>query len=133
MFRTFFSHVAFCERREICIRTALGAAQSRVVRLLLIESLLLGLSAGAVGRALAAVALHLFALYGPEELIRGPQPAMNFWVLLFSLALSLATSLVFGLAPAIAISRVDLAESLKERSRGSDRAPARTTPIPRGV
>ena len=106
-------------RREISIRTALGAAQSRVIRLLLIESLLLGLSAGAVGTALAAVALHLFALYGPEELIRGTQPAMNFWVLLFSLALSIATSLLFGLAPALAISRVDLAESLKEGSRGS--------------
>jgi putative ABC transport system permease protein len=106
-------------RREISIRATLGAARSRVVRLLLIESLLLALSAGAVGTALAAGALRLFALYGPEELIRGTQPAMNFWVLLFSLALSIATSLVFGLAPALAISRVNLAESLKEGSRGS--------------
>src|SRR6516225_6398268 len=106
-------------RREISIRAALGAAQSRVVRLLLVESSLLGLSAGAVGSALAAIALRLFALYGPEELIRGTQPAMNFWVLLFSLALSIATSLLFGLAPALAISRINLAESLKEGSRGS--------------
>lgn len=67
-----------------------------------------------MGTAPAAVALHAFALYGPEELIRGTQPAMNFWVLLFSLVLSIATSLVFGLAPALAVSRVDLAESLKE-------------------
>jgi len=106
-------------RREVSIRAALGAARSRLVRLLLIESMLLALSAGAVGAALASVGLRLFALYGPEELIRGTQPAMNLWVLLFSLTLSIATSLLFGLAPALATSRVDLAESLKEGSRGS--------------
>jgi putative ABC transport system permease protein len=106
-------------RREISIRAALGAARSGIVGLLLIESLLLALSAGALGTALAAGGLRLFALYGPEELIRGMQPAMNSWVLLFSLALSVVTSILFGLAPALAISRVNLAESLKEGSRGS--------------
>jgi putative ABC transport system permease protein len=104
-------------RREISIRAALGAARRRVMRLLLIESMLLALSAGALGAALAGVGLRLFALYGPEDLIRSTQPAMNLWVLLFSLALSIVTSLLFGLAPALAISRVDLAASPR-RTRG---------------
>ncbi len=106
-------------RREISIRTALGAGRSRIIRLLLTESLLLALTAGALGTAIAAGALRLFAIYGPEELIRGTQPAMNPWVLLFSVALSIASSVLFGLAPALAISQADLAESLKEGSRGS--------------
>ena len=91
-------------RREMSIRAALGAGRSRVVRLLLAESLLLALSAGALGVALAAGALALFARYGPEELIRGTQPSMNPWVLVFSFALSIATSVLFGLAPALAVS-----------------------------
>jgi putative ABC transport system permease protein len=106
-------------RREIRIRAALGAGRGRVVRLLLTESLLLASSAGVTGAALAAYALHLFALYGPEDLIRGTQPSMNVWVMLFSIGLSIGTSALFGLAPALASSRVDLAESLKEVSRGS--------------
>jgi len=106
-------------RRELSIRAALGAARDRLIRLLLTESLLLALSAGALGTALAAGALRLFARYGPEELILGTQPSVNSWVLLFSFGLSIATSILFGLLPALAISRIDLAESLKEGSRGS--------------
>lgn len=106
-------------RREISIRAALGAGRGRVVRLLLTESLVLALLAGLLGTALALYALHLFALYGPEGLIRGTQPSMNLWVMFFSMAISVGASVVFGLAPALAISRVDLAESLKEGSRGS--------------
>jgi putative ABC transport system permease protein len=61
-----------------------------------------------------ADAIYSFGRFRPRA-----QATVNFWVLLFSLALSIATSLLFGLAPALAISRIDLAKSLKEGSRGS--------------
>ena len=105
--------------RELGIRAALGAARVRLLRLLLTESLLLGSTAGVAGAVLAFWALRLFALDGPEGLIRGSQPSMNGWVMFFSIAVSLIASVLFGLAPALAISRVDLAGSLKEGSRGS--------------
>ncbi|PYT16948.1 MAG: hypothetical protein DMG59_09015 [Acidobacteria bacterium] len=109
-------------RKEISIRAVLGAPRVRIVRLLLTESLLLALIAGAVGSLLAVYALHLFALYGPAGLIRGTQPSMNGWVMCFSIAVSTGASALFGLVPALTISRVDLAESLKESSRGSTAA-----------
>jgi putative ABC transport system permease protein len=105
--------------REIGIRAALGAAHSRLLRLLLTESLMLALTAGLLGTLLALGALRLFALHGPEDLIRGTQPSLNAWVIFFTIAISVAASVVFGLAPALAVSRVDLAGALKEGSRGS--------------
>ena len=105
--------------RELGIRAALGAARVRLLRLLLTESLLLALAAGSAGTLLAFGALRLFAIHGPEGLIRGTQPSMNGWVMFFSIALSLAATVLFGLAPALAVSRVDVAGSLKEASRGS--------------
>lgn len=106
-------------RREICIRAALGAARGRIVRLLLTESLLLAVVAGLIGILWSFYALHLFARFGPAGLIRGTQPAMNGWVLFFSIALSVSASVLFGLAPTLAASRVDLADSLREGARGS--------------
>lgn len=105
--------------RELGIRSALGAARGLLLQLLLTESLLLALAAGAVGALLAFGALRLFAIHGPEGLIRGTQPAMNGWAMFFSVAVSLAATVLFGLAPALAVSRVDFAGALKEGSRGS--------------
>ncbi len=105
--------------KELGIRAALGAARVRLLRLLLTESLLLGSTAGFVGILLAFWALRFFALHGPADLIRGAQPSMNGWVMFFSIAVSVGSSALFGLAPALAVSRVDLAGSLKEGSRGS--------------
>jgi putative ABC transport system permease protein len=109
-------------RKEISIRAALGATRRRVVRLLLTESLALALAAGGFGVALARYVLHLTALYGPPDLIRGTQPALNLWVVIFAIGLSIAASAIFGIAPALTVSRVDLADSLKEGSRGSTAA-----------
>ncbi len=105
--------------KELGIRAALGAARARLLRLLLTESLFLGSTAGFVGILLAFVALRIFALHGPAGLIRGTQPSMNGWVMFFSIAVSIGASALFGLAPALAVSRVELASSLKEGSRGS--------------
>ena len=110
---------AMARRKEISLRAALGAARSRIVRQLLTESLLLATTAGLAGLAFAFAGLRLYAEFGPRGLIRGTQPDVNAWVLAFSVLLSLAASVVFGLAPALEISRTDLNDALKEGSRGS--------------
>lgn len=110
---------AMVRRREISLRAALGATRGRIVRQLLTESFLLAAAAGLAGLGLALAGLHLYTQFGPRGLIRGTQPEINGWVLAFSILLSMAASVVFGLAPALAISRTDLNDALKEGSRGS--------------
>jgi macrolide transport system ATP-binding/permease protein len=102
-------------RREIAIRLALGASRSRLIRQLLTESIILALSAGALGFAGCARLMQL------SSQMRMPFPmpvAFDFrpdWrVLVLSLALSLITGLVFGLAPALQATKADIGPSLKE-------------------
>jgi putative ABC transport system permease protein len=110
---------AMRRRREIGIRSALGASRFRVIRQLLTESLLLASIAGAVGTLLALYGLHLYAQFGPADLIHGGHPSINAWVMGFSIFVSFAASILFGLAPALETSRIDLTEALKEGARGS--------------
>jgi putative ABC transport system permease protein len=110
---------AMVRRREVSIRAALGAARSRVVRQLLTESLLLSVIAGAAGVLLSMYGLHFYAQSGPRGLIHGTQPELNGWVTAFATLLSVGASAIFGLAPAIETSRMDLTDALKEGSRGS--------------
>jgi predicted permease len=106
-------------RKEISVRLALGAARSRVIGQLLTESLLLAVIASVGGVLLGVFGLHLYTQFGPRDLISGPQPTINGWVLAFSLLLSIAASVVFGLAPAIETSGIDVNDALKESSRRS--------------
>jgi putative ABC transport system permease protein len=110
---------ALKRRREIGIRSALGASRLRVIRQLLTESLLLAFIAGAAGTLLALYGLRLYAQFGPADLIHGARPSINTWVMGFSLFVSIAASMLFGIAPALETSRIDLTEALKEGSRGS--------------
>jgi putative ABC transport system permease protein len=109
---------AMMRKKEMSIRSALGAARGRVVRQLLTESVLLALIAGACGLVLALWGLRLFAQFGPHNLIQGTQPAINGWVMAFTMLLSIGASMIFGLAPALEMSRIDLNDTLKESSRG---------------
>ena len=110
---------AMKRRREIGIRSSLGASRLRLIRQLLTESLLLASIAGGAGTLLALYGLRLYAQFGPADLIHGARPSINAWVMGFSLFVSIAASMLFGIAPALETSRIDLTEALKEGSRGS--------------
>jgi putative ABC transport system permease protein len=102
--------------REIALRTALGAGRGRLVRQLLTESVMLALAGGALGLALGAWGVRALLVVSPGRIPRAPEIGLlpDGSVLLFTLAVSLLTGVLFGLAPALGASRPDLAESLKE-------------------
>jgi putative ABC transport system permease protein len=117
---------ALARRREVAIRAALGAKRSRLVRQLLTESLLLGMIGGAAGLALAHWGLAALVSLAPAGTPRLPDIALDGRVLWFSLALSLATGVAFGLAPALSASRTPVLVALHDsgRSPGLARHPA---------
>jgi putative ABC transport system permease protein len=105
-------------RKEIAVRAALGAGRGRLIRQLLTESVLIALSGGAVGVALAAWAVRLIAKTDLINVPRLSQITLNITALLFTLGVSLAAALLFGLAPAAQVSRLDLNRPLREEGRG---------------
>ncbi len=104
-------------RQEWALRAALGASRSRIVRLGLTESLVLAALGGVLGIAVAAGCLRLLPLVTPDTLPRGAEIGINVTVLAFAAAISLATSLMFGLVPAWNASKIDLRDSLIEGTR----------------
>ncbi len=105
--------------REFAIRAALGASQGRVIRQLLSESILLAGLGGALGLLLAVWGTKAVLGTLPGALPRANEVSLDARVLLFAMALSLFAGIVFGLAPALKTSRVNLEEILKESGRGS--------------
>jgi putative ABC transport system permease protein len=111
--------------REMAIRSALGAPRRRVFRQLLIESLMLSLAGGAAGVVLAAASLKSLLLLLADVIPRRDEVAIDGRVLLATLVLSLLTGILFGLAPALHSSKLNLVSSLKEgkgRSAGGPRS-----------
>ena len=111
---------ATARQKEIAVRASLGADRLRLVRQLLTESVLLATCGGALGVLLAYAALKSIVALIPDVFI--PNEAVisvNGAVLLFSIAVSAATGILFGLAPAIQATRPDLNDALKDAAKGS--------------
>jgi predicted permease len=105
--------------REFAIRSALGATTPRVLRQLLTESTLLAIAGGALGLLLATWGTQGVLGLVSDRLPRAAEVRLDGRVLLFTIAISLASGILFGLAPALKISRPDLQATLKEGGRGS--------------
>jgi predicted permease len=106
-------------QKEIAVRTALGAKRSRVMAQLLTESLLLSLLGGAAGLVVSAWSLYVVRAIRPGNIPRMDDISMDYRVLAFTLGISILTGIVFGLAPALRASRVDLNSALKAGGKSS--------------
>src|SRR5499433_252519 len=110
---------AMARQKETAIRAALGASRFRLVRQFLAESVLLSVLGGSLGLLLAHWGLDLIVALIPGDIPRVEKISIDQTVLVFILMVSLLTGLVFGLAPALAASKPDLHEMLKEGGRTS--------------
>jgi putative ABC transport system permease protein len=106
-------------RTELAIRAAIGASRRRLFRQLLVENLLLAGVGAAAGLAVAFAGLRAFRAFGPPALARLPSLVIDGQVLLFTVALTIGTGLLFGVAPAVGAARIDPGERLKGTRTGA--------------
>lgn len=106
--------------REIAVRLSLGATRWRLTRQLLTESVLLSMAGGAAGMALAWTLIRLVPAVVPASVIPAGAPIrLNELVVVYTIAVAMCTGILFGLAPALAATRPDVQDSLKDASRGT--------------
>jgi putative ABC transport system permease protein len=105
---------AMTRHKEMALRSALGASRLRVVRQLLTESVLLSVAGGLLGLVLAVWWSDLLIALGKKDIPRAIQVGLDWRVLAFTFGLSVLTGVIFGLVPALQLSKTDLTESLKE-------------------
>src|SRR4051812_17319704 len=121
---------AIRRRREIAVRLALGARAATLLRQAIVESMVLSIAGGAIGLALAAVALRVGVSRLPQTMPRISEIGLDWPVMLFALGLALLTGFLCGLAPAFAAIRTSVNDSLKEGGRtgtsGSEHARLRS-------
>lgn len=116
---------AMARRREVAVRAALGARRSAIVGQLLTESVLLALIAAAFGIALGWGATRALGMWGAAQLPQGVPLGIDWRVLLFTLGVSVAAGLLFGLAPALQLASVDVNGTLREEGRGASSSAGR--------
>jgi putative ABC transport system permease protein len=108
-------------KREFAIRTAIGAARGRIVRQLLIESVVLSTAGGALGLALGLAGVRALLAVNPGDIprlgVNGSAIALDWRLLVFTVSIALFTGILFGLVPALDISRSDITAHLKEGGR----------------
>ncbi len=108
---------AIRRRREFAVRLALGARAATLLRQAIVESMVLSIAGGALGLALAAIALRVGVSLLPQTLPRVNEIGLDWPVMLFALGLALSTGFLCGLAPAFAAIRTSVNETLKEGGR----------------
>jgi len=116
---------ALARKKEIAIRTALGASRRLIIRQLLTESVLLSLLGGILGLGLSWAATKYLATLGDSNLPQGFAITMDVRVLLFTLGVSLGTGLLFGIFPALQLSRTNVNQTLRDEGRVSTDARSR--------
>ena len=105
--------------REIAVRMAVGAGRGRIVRQWLCESVLLAAIGGALGLVIAFWGTHALIALAPKQIPRAENIQLDVPVLIFTVGISLVTAVIFGLAPALQATRVDLNQSLKANTGGT--------------
>ena len=104
---------AASRRREIAIRTSLGAGRAAIVRQLLVESMLLAVAGGALGIALAHWSLDALVAFAPPNLLRVPELFVDRRLLLYAFALSALTGVVVGIVPAVLVANQSIVASIR--------------------
>ena len=105
--------------REIAVRVAIGASRWRVIRQLITESVVLGVAGGILGVLFARWAVIGLLAFAPADLSRNIAIAVDYRIVLFAVGVSVLTGVVFGLAPSLVASRIDLTRGLREAGRSS--------------
>jgi putative ABC transport system permease protein len=109
--------------REVAIRTSMGASRGRIIRQMLTESVLLSLGGGILGLLLAWASLGPLLKISAGTVPQVFTVGLDRWVLAFTFGMSVLTGLIFGIAPALRATRLDLRGALNEGSRGSTAGP----------
>ena len=117
---------ALARRKEIAVRTALGAKRTAIVRQLLTESVVLGLAGGIAGIGLSWLAIQSLLHFGVGDWLPSVPIVLDWRVLCFAFLLSIATGVLFGIVPALQLSRSDVNSVLRDEGRGASGGHRRT-------